>query len=241
MRVVLPPMTDAQTEGWSALIDLHTLMPTGWTLVGGQMVHLHCAERGAAPQRPTDDLDAVLDVRANPRVIHDFTATLTRLGFRSAGTSPAGHQHRWVRGLASIDILIPTGVGERASARRGVSGGTTLQTPAAQQALDRSDDVAVVVAGRDGIVRRPNLLGALVAKAAAYRTTSDTARSRHLVDFAVLTTLIAPSDRIGAATSRDRRRLVSAVGALVAERRTLVVVEGAAEGLAVLRLALGID
>jgi len=23
MRVVLPPMTEAQTEGWSALLDLH--------------------------------------------------------------------------------------------------------------------------------------------------------------------------------------------------------------------------
>jgi hypothetical protein len=234
-------MTDAQTEGWSALLDLHTMMPTDWTLVGGQMVHLHCAERGVAPQRPTDDLDAVLDVRANPLVLHDFTAALARLGFGPAGTSPTGHQHRWVRGLASIDILIPTGVGERASARRGVSGGTTLQTPAAQQALDRTDDVVVVVAGREGVVRRPNLLGALVAKAAAYHITSDTARSRHLVDFAVLTTLIAPSDRVGAATARDRRRLVSTMGALVAERRTLLAVEGASDGFVVLRLALGID
>lgn len=241
MSVVLPPMTDAQSEGWSALLDLHTTMPTGWTLVGGQMVHLHCAERGVAPQRPTDDLDAVLDVRANPRVLHDFTAALTRLGFRSAGTSPTGHQHRWVRGLASIDILIPTGVGMRAAARRGVSGGTTLQTPAAQQALDRTDNVMVVVAGCEGAVRRPNLLGALVAKAAAYHVTNDTARTRHLVDFAVLTTLIAPSDHITAATARDRRRLVSTMGALVAERRTFLAVEGASDGLAVLRLALGID
>lgn len=241
MRVVLPPMTEAQTQVWSALLDLHTMMPTGWTLVGGQMVHLHCAERGMTPQRPTDDLDAVLDVRANPQALHDFTTVLARLGFRSAGTSPAGHQHRWVRGLASIDVLIPSGVGERASARRGVSGGTTLQTPAAQQALDRTGDVDVVVAGREGVVRRPNLLGALVAKAAAYHITSDTARSRHLVDFAVLTTLIVPSDHVGEATARDRRRLVSAVGALVAEKRTLVAVEGAVDGLAVLRRALGID
>ncbi|MBO0901843.1 hypothetical protein J1G42_14760 [Cellulomonas sp. zg-ZUI222] len=36
-------------------MDLHSDMPVGWVLVGGQMVHLHCAERGAAPQRPTDD------------------------------------------------------------------------------------------------------------------------------------------------------------------------------------------
>ena len=126
-------------------------------------------------------------------------------------------------------------------ARRGVSGGTTLQTPAAQQALDRTDDAAVVTGGREGVVRRPNLLGALVAKADAYHNTSDTARSRHLIDFAVLTTLIAPSDHINAATTRDRRRLTSAMGALVAEKRTLLAVEGATDGLAVLRLTLGID
>ena len=52
MSVVLPPMTDAQTQGWLALLDLHDQMGTGWTLVGGQMVHLHCAERGVAPRRP---------------------------------------------------------------------------------------------------------------------------------------------------------------------------------------------
>ncbi|MCC2322621.1 hypothetical protein [Cellulomonas xiejunii] len=64
MSIALPPMTDAQTEGWSAILDLYERHPTGWTLVGGQMVHLHCAERGAAPPRPTDGLDALLDVRA---------------------------------------------------------------------------------------------------------------------------------------------------------------------------------
>jgi hypothetical protein len=42
--VVLPAMSEGQREGWHALLDLHDVMPVGWTLVGGQMVHLWCAE-----------------------------------------------------------------------------------------------------------------------------------------------------------------------------------------------------
>ena len=46
------------------------------------------------------------------------------VGFESAGESPEGHQHRWTRGGATIDVLIAEHVGEKAAARRGVTGGT---------------------------------------------------------------------------------------------------------------------
>lgn len=235
MTTALPPTTVAQTAGWHALLEVHDRLPGCWTLVGGQMVHLHCAERGAAPARPTDDLDAVLDVRADGRILHRFTSVLVALGFTSAGTSPAGHQHRWTRGPAQIDVLIPRRVGQRAATRRGVHGGTTLETPAAQQALDRSAVVDVEVAGVPGRVRRPNLLGALVAKAAAHTVVLDQARARHRADFAVLTTLIAPSDRIDEAGPRDRRYLRGMLAALADDRRTVLRVDGAAEGVATLR------
>lgn len=235
MTIALPPMTGAQAAGWHALLEVHERLPRSWTLVGGQMVHLHCAERGAAPARPTDDLDAVLDVRADGRILHRFTSVLVALGFTSAGTSPAGHQHRWTRGPAQIDVLIPRRVGERAAGRRGVHGGTTLETPAAQQALDRSSVVEVTAAGVDGRVRRPSLLGALVAKAAAHTVVVDPGRARHRADFAVLTTLIAPSDRIEEAGPRDRRYLLGMLAALADDRRTLLRVDGAADGVATLR------
>jgi hypothetical protein len=238
VTIALPPVTVAQTEGWHALLEVHDRLPRCWTLVGGQMVHLHCAERGAAPARPTDDLDAVLDVRADGRILHRFTSVLVDLGFTPAGTSPAGHQHRWTRGSAQIDVLIPRRVGERAAGRRGVHGGTTLETPAAQQALDRSAVVDVRVADVAGRVRRPNLLGALVAKAAAHTVVLDQARARHRADFAVLTTLIAPSDRIDEAGPRDRRYLRGMLAALADDRRTVLRVDGAAEGVATLRDAL---
>ena len=45
--IVLPPMSVAQTASWHALLDVYERLPAGWTLIGGQMVHLHCAERGS--------------------------------------------------------------------------------------------------------------------------------------------------------------------------------------------------
>lgn len=238
MSVILPPMREGQRAGWIALLELRDALPTGWTIVGGQMVHLWCAERGASPVRPTDDLDAVLDVRANPRALHDFTSVLKEMGFESEGESWNGHQHRWARGAAQIDVLIPRWLGERAARRKGVDGGTTLETPGAQQALDRSGDVDVVVEGRPGTVRRPNLLGALVAKAAAHTVVLDDLRVRHRTDFLVLTTLIEPRDGIDRATRRDRDYLEAMLGALVHDRRAVASVEGAEGGIFTLRLAL---
>lgn len=244
MSVVMPAMRQSQRAGWHALFDVHDAHPTGWTLVGGQMVHLWCAEREARPTRPTDDLDAVLDVRGepgNPGVLMTFTTVLDRLGFAPSGTSPNGHQHRWVRDGAQIDVLIPRAVGERATTRKGAGGGTTLETPGAQQALNRTEAIEVTVGGRTGWMRRPNLLGALVAKAAAYTVTLDTGRARHISDFLVLTTLIEPGDEVGAASRRDRAYLDGMLGVVANDRRSLLTVEGAQEGIYTLRLALGLE
>src|SRR5665647_3554138 len=75
MSVVLPPMTRGQAEAWSGLLDLSERHPTCWTLVGGQMVHLHCIERGVAPttrspfaQVPWDE-DVDLRLAALPAVL----------------------------------------------------------------------------------------------------------------------------------------------------------------------------
>jgi hypothetical protein len=44
-------MTRAQEAAWLGLLDLSERLPDAeWTLIGGQMVHLHCAERGYMPR-----------------------------------------------------------------------------------------------------------------------------------------------------------------------------------------------
>lgn len=235
MTVVLPAMTEPQTQAWLGLLEVSRSLRSGWCLVGGQLVHLHCAERGVAPNRPTDDGDAALDVRGHPAILETFTTALRNAGFDSAGASPGGHQHRWIRGSASIDVLIPRGVGPRAAARRGATGGTTVEAPGAQQALDRTEGVEVQLGDVRGLIPRPNLHGSLVAKAAAYTILVDTYRERHLIDFAVLASMVARADRIGEQLSkRDSQYLAPILATLDVKRGLWAGIEGAERGLDVL-------
>ena len=206
--VGLPAMGEAQRQSWHALMDLYERVNSGWTLIGGQLVHLHCAERGASPTRPTNDIDTVVDLRASQMMLATFTGVLKDMGF-TPETSAEGIQHRWGRDKAQIDVLIPEGVGERAAALTGAGGAPTIRAPGTTQALKRSEPVMVMVEGRTGTVLRPNLVGALVGKAAA-RTeiASDPASTRHCTDFVVLASLISARDfRETALEKKDRARL----------------------------------
>ena len=71
-RVTLPDMTPKQEASWRGIVAVSKLVRNGWCLVGGQMVQLWCWERGNEPNRPTDDGDAVLDIRAHPKIMKQF-------------------------------------------------------------------------------------------------------------------------------------------------------------------------
>lgn len=242
MTVVMPPMTAAQGQAWLTLFQLTAGLGRSWCLVGGQMVHLYCAERGFMPNRPTEDADAVLDVRAYPNILERFTQALVDLGWTSAGESPEGHQHRWVNQTAQIDVLIPTNVGKRAAERRGTTAGTTVQAPGGQQALDRAELISVDVAGTVGEVPRPSLAGALVIKAAAYRNRNDRHRDRHLIDFAVLAAMIQRSDELATTLKRrDLEHLRPTLTDLRARPGLIATVTGADRGVDVLAGIVGTD
>lgn len=220
---VLPPMPSHQTASWLGILDLYERLSEGWTLIGGQLVHLHCAERGHLAVRPTNDADTVIDVRADPKILDTFTRALVDLGFTPGDVSAEGHQHRWRRDDASLDVLLPEGVGERARRRSGVTGLPTLPTEGGTQALRRSEIVAVTVGGRDGFVRRPNLVGALVIKAAAHSNPNDLAPRRHRQDFVVLAGLLTAADFASEnLNATDRRRLRAIVAAIKADRELLL-------------------
>jgi hypothetical protein len=238
--VAMPAMSSAQTASWLGLMALHERLDQGWTLVGGQLVHLHCAERGSSPPRPTDDIDTVVDVRAEPRMLETFTRVLLELGF-VPDTSGDELQHRWRRAEAQIDVLLPDGIGQRAATRKGAGGAPTLPTPGGTQALARSETVTVLVAGRTGAVRRPNLVGALVMKAAAHTAVGDAARGRHRIDFVCLAGLIAARDlRNVPLNAKDRKRLRDMVAACRADHRAMGL-DGAGAALDRLALAAGLD
>ena len=211
--IVMPALSAAQAASWRAPMYLYEKVPAGWTLVGGQLVHLHCAERGSHPERPTDDIDAVVNIRAATDMLDRFTRALLDLGFKPS-TSGDGLQHRWRRDAAQIDVLLPDRVGETAANRSGAGGAPTLPTPGGTQALNRSEAVVVQVDERIGTVLRPNLVGALVMKAAAHTAVGDHARGRHRLDFVTLAALVARGDFVeNSLNKKDRKRLVDMLAA----------------------------
>lgn len=200
----LPAMTAAQEASWHALLELAERFPTGWTLIGGQLVQLHCAERGVSPTRPTVDADAALDVRKQPQIFTTFTQHLEAIGFRVQKETTGGKQHRWVRGDAVVDVLIPTGLG-RSADTKSASGMPGLETDGAQYALNRTELVEITVGDRLGHIPRPTLMGALIIKAAAWGNTLDALRERHLSDFATLASMLTAADLRQAHLAKSER------------------------------------
>jgi hypothetical protein len=192
--VVLPAMNEPQKQSWHALMDLYERINSDWTLIGGQLVHLHCAERGVSPTRPTNDVDTVVNIRASQTMLATFTGALKDMGF-VPDTSGDGIQHRWRRDSAQIDVLIPEGSGARAAARTGAGGAPTIAAPGTTQALNRSEPVSVLAEGRTGTVLRPDLVGALIGKAAArIEVAADWSSTRHCTDFVVLASVVSARD-----------------------------------------------
>lgn len=210
--VVMPAMTVPQEKAWLTLLEIGRHIPSGWTIVGGQMVLLWCVERGTAMSRPTDDADAVLDVRMNKDILLTFTSALRDQGYAPV-TASSGMQHRWIKGDAVVDVLIPRHLGPIGSNRKGAGGGRTIETPGAQKVLNRSELVPVQVGRYTGTIPRPSLLGAIVGKAAAYTVQLDRSRDRHLGDLALLTSMLRPSD-IDDHPPLDRRELLLVSSAL---------------------------
>lgn len=218
--VTLPVQHPAALTAWFALMDLSDFRRQGWTLVGGQMVHLLAWEHGEESPRVTTDADVVLDVRAYPTALNDVTAKLIEHGFAEDGVSPAGIGHRYRHTQttdATVDVLIPEGLVARRFTT--VTGARTIAAAGSAQALERSMRRSIEVGGRQGSVIRPDVHAALVLKAAAYKDEAGTAVARrHLDDFAYLASLFARhhpvsefKDRL---TTKDRNRIANALGSL---------------------------
>ena len=204
--VALPPLPVLGDELWDALIELTALRPGEWTLVGGQMVHLHALEHAATPPRLSTDLDIVVNARVVSGAVAHFVAAIEERGFTHDGMSPEGLVHRYRRGEVSIDVLAPDGLGARADLTT-TRPGRTLEVPGGTQALLRTELLPVSTQSNSGLVPRPSLLGAIVLKALAVGV--DDAPNAQRLDLAFLLSLvedpIALADQVEA---KDRQRLL---------------------------------
>ena len=90
----MPQLTGGQLASWIGLSQLAAKTNKNWTLIGGQLIQLHCWERNVSPSRVTDDIDAVLDVIMQPEILLATTKILKDLGFTPAGITPNGHQYK---------------------------------------------------------------------------------------------------------------------------------------------------
>lgn len=209
--IVLPPLIGGQAVSWSALIELAPAFGNNWLLVGGQMVFLHEVERSVTDVRPTDDVDVVVNLRAEPAGLARIHSALISAGFDQDSPGPEGIAHRYRRGAAVIDVLAPDNVGQRAQLKLG--SGRTIEAPGTSQAFHRSGIVSVEIEGETALIRRPDLVGALLGKAAAVvKISSQTAASRakHLRDFDSLAKLLGVDDRQGADLTRIEVRMIMA-------------------------------
>lgn len=217
--IELSGLTPAAEEGWWTLFDLAEANAADRLLVGGQMMFLLAVEHDASLPRATDDVDVVVNVRTMPAGTEWLSDWLLAHGFQQDRVSPDGIGHRFYRdtqpgpGRVVFDVLAPEGLGERTSVftKRPAR---TVQAPGSIQAFERSEVMDVAVTGmlprgrREGQVRRPNLLGALVMKAATTTVAVRTNRARDWQDAALLLSLLPdPIATAAQCGSNDRQRL----------------------------------
>jgi hypothetical protein len=208
VTVTLPPLAAPVDQLWHLLLDLAEV-PVAWTLIGGQMVLLHALEHGQVPPQVSQDGDIIADVRADQSALRTVVAALEQHGFDVQTITTDGRAHRYIRrsstGTVVVDVLAPEGLSERTDLTT-TPPGRTIQVPAGQQALHRTERVTVLHEGRSGQIPRPTLLGAIVGKAAACTLPGDS--SRHARDLALLCALVNdPFDLREQLTNKDRTRL----------------------------------
>jgi hypothetical protein len=153
-----------EPEVWN-LVRWMAERSSDWVLIGGLMVATFDIEYGD-PWRQTHDIDSLFDVRHAARgAIRDHVDELRQVGFEFV-TGREGLGHRLVRGDLILDLLstdhFPEDPLVSLSPRL-----ETFQTPGGSQAIKRRELVDVSFRGEAFLLPRPNLLGAILIKAAA--------------------------------------------------------------------------
>jgi hypothetical protein len=239
--VVLPPLTGALDRLWDLVLDIaERLDPAGWVLVGGQMVMLHGITAGRTPTRASQDVDVLADLLTDATGLSRCVQAVRQLDLAPQPDS-SGKVYRFRRAAdgAVVDVLAPDHSPPRWSLR--TAGGETIRVDGGHQALERATRLTVVKDGRSAVVPVPDLLGALVLKAAAW-TADNRDRSRHSGDAAFLASLVTdPLAERTRFTGSDRKRLRRLDAVLgdpdAAEWRALG--DAADDGHAAWRLLLG--
>lgn len=204
---------DDRSDEWALLFEIARLLaPKDWTLVGGLMVQVHAVRAEVDPTRYTADVDVLISVDAR---MSDVAGPLLSAGFTAQTPHGAGPFHRFRRDQDEVDVMVPMAAGRARWAGRGV-----LRAPGGGQAESRRDVYTVQArhARTSVTIHVPDSLGAIVAKAAAFRVDSRDPM-RHLEDLVVL---LAAAERTAfdqaSLSRRDRHHLGGAMARLQDEQ-----------------------
>jgi hypothetical protein len=204
-------MTPAQETGWRVLLDLHESFQAGWCIIGGQMVWLLAQEHGVEPIRATEDVDVVVDIRANQRLMKQLCNWLEANSLNLESISADGIGHRYIsadyKGLGRVmfDILAPENLGELADLTTSPPA-RTVSMPGSRAVLDSAQPLEVLVGDRSGHVLRPTLIAAILAKAAAAKIPGRENPERDWNDLAFLLTLVPDPMASAAELNKAQRK-----------------------------------
>lgn len=164
------------------------------------------APPASAKVRTTDDVDALIDVMGTDVTVSFVAGRLHGLGFElvEPGWDNAA-AHRLRRGDDVIDLLVADHLPKHKRPR--LAGHAVIATEGGAQALARTQRVTVIDGDTHVELVVPDLLGALVLKAAAHGADSRD-RERHLRDAALLAALITDHrSELARLQGSDRKRL----------------------------------
>lgn len=205
----LPAVSGQLDVLWQLVFDLAgRLDPASWQLIGGLMVLTHGLAAGRTLPRTTGDVDVLADLIATSTGLEACVSAVEASGFEPVEDNK-GKVYRFKRASdeVTVDVLAPDHAPPRRSLRTRRNR-QTIVVDGGRQALERGGVITVTSAehGRADIPV-PDLLGALVLKAAAWAADSRD-RERHSGDAAFLASLIAdPRAEVTRYHGSDRKRL----------------------------------
>lgn len=200
---------------WNTVIELADELPTGsWMLVGGLMTQAHAMLAGYE-SRATKDIDVLIDVMSSSANIPAVLRQLQFMGFELQEPGLRGSAfHRLRADDLVVDVLVADHLPKGRASTAKVNRWPMMEIAGGAQAIERKMELSLVHSGGVSKLLIPDLLGALILKAAAY-CADRRDRHRHLEDVALLASFMDDhKEALSRLHGSDRKRLRAVSAAL---------------------------